>query len=97
MVHDMYPGYDGPRPKMQIYHGSADTTLHANNYEETIKQWAGVFGYDYTRPETTQANTPQSRYTTYTWGGGQLVGVYAQGVGHSVPMRGGDDMKFFEL
>ncbi|KAK3290537.1 Alpha/Beta hydrolase protein [Chaetomium fimeti] len=97
MVTDMYPGYDGARPKMQIYHGSADTTLNANNYNETIKQWCGVFGYDYTKPDNTQANTPQSRYTTYTWGDGQLVGVYAQGVGHSVPMRGSDDMKYFGL
>jgi acetylxylan esterase len=97
MVTDMYPGYDGARPKMQIYHGSADSTINANNYNETIKQWCGVFGYDYTKPDSTQANTPQSRYTTYTWGDGQLVGVYAQGVGHSVPMRGSDDMKYFGL
>jgi acetylxylan esterase len=96
MVFDMYPNYDGPRPKMQIYHGSADSTLNQNNYNETIKQWCGVFGYDYTKPDTTQANTPQSRYTTYTWGD-HLVGVYAQGVGHSVPIRGSDDMKYFGL
>jgi acetylxylan esterase len=96
MVFDMYPGYSGSRPKMQIYHGSADTTLYAANYNETIKQWCGVFGYDYTRPDATLPNTPQSRYTTYTWGD-KLVGVYAQGVGHSVPIRGSDDMKFFGL
>lgn len=96
MVFDMYPGYEGARPKMQIYHGSADSTLNQNNYNETIKQWCGVFGYDYTKPDATQANTPTSRYTTYTWGD-KLVGVYAQGVGHSVPMRGSDDMKFFGL
>lgn len=97
MVFDMYPGYEGPRPKMQIYHGSVDFTLSANNYNETIKQWTGVFGYDYNRPDSTQANTPQAGYTTYTWGDGQLVGVYAQGVGHSVPIRGDDDMTFFGL
>lgn len=82
---------------MQIYHGSADTTLHANNYNETIKQWAGVFGLDPAKPDVTQANTPQSRYTTYSWDNGKLIGVYAQGVGHSVNMRGADDMKFFGL
>lgn len=96
MVFDMYPGYEGARPKMQIYHGSADNTLNQNNYNETIKQWCGVFGYDYTKPDSTQANTPQSRYTTYTWGD-HLVGVYAQGVGHTVPIRGSDDMKFMGL
>lgn len=27
-VFAMYPGYSGPRPKMLIFHGSADTTLY---------------------------------------------------------------------
>ncbi|SPO01963.1 probable acetylxylan esterase (subclass of the carboxylic acid esterases) [Cephalotrichum gorgonifer] len=96
-VTDAYPDYDGPRPRMQIYHGSADTTLGANNYAETIKQWCGVFGCDPNAPEETAQNTPQASYTKKTYAGGQLVGIYAQGVGHSVPMRGADDMAFFGL
>ncbi|ORY70461.1 carbohydrate esterase family 1 protein [Pseudomassariella vexata] len=96
VVTDMYPGYNGTRPKMQIYHGSADTTLAPRNYNETIKQWVGVFGYDENAPVTTQANSPQNGYTTYTYGD-HLVGIYAQGVGHTVPIRGADDMKFFGL
>jgi len=92
----MYPGYEGARPKMQIYHGSSDTTLAAANYNETIKQWCGVFGFDYNKPDSTQSNTPQSGYTTYTWAD-KLVGVYARNVGHSVPMRGNDDLKFWGL
>lgn len=96
MVENMDPGYTGDRPKMEIYHGSADTTLLPNNYNETIKQWCGVFGLDYTKPDSTKANTPQSGYTTYTWGE-KLIGVYAQGVGHTVPIRGSDDMAFFGL
>jgi acetylxylan esterase len=113
MVFDMYPGYNGSRPKMQIYHGSADSTLLPNNYNETIKEWAGVFGYDYTKPDSTKANTPQSGYSeyrsvwqmwntsnylaaTYTWGD-HLTGIYAVGVGHTVPIRGSDDMKYFGL
>ncbi|KAK7722255.1 hypothetical protein SLS64_000791 [Diaporthe eres] len=98
MVKDMYPGYTGTYPKMQVYHGSADTTLYPSNYNETIKQWAGVFGFDYTKPDTTAANTPQSGYTTYSWGSPvKLQGIYANGVGHTVPIRGSDDMKFFGL
>ncbi|KAI0376298.1 carbohydrate esterase family 1 protein [Hypomontagnella monticulosa] len=93
---DMYPGYAGARPRMQIYHGSADTTLAAPNYNETIKQWCGVFGYDDTKPQTTTANTPQSGYTTYVFGD-HLTGIYANGVGHTVPIRGSDDMTFFGL
>jgi acetylxylan esterase len=93
---DMYPGYNGTRPRMQIYHGSADGTLLPPNYNETIKQWCGVFGYNENAPATTQANTPQSGYTKYTFGD-HLQGIYAQGVGHTVPIRGADDMTFFGL
>jgi acetylxylan esterase len=35
VVKNMYPGYSGVRPKMQVYHGTADTTLYPNNYNET--------------------------------------------------------------
>ncbi|CAK7210576.1 hypothetical protein SCUCBS95973_000834 [Sporothrix curviconia] len=85
------------RPRMQIYHGSADAILHPPNYRETIKQWCGVFGFDANAPDETQDNMPQTSYTTSTWGGGKLIGVYAEGVGHTVPVRGDDDMVFFGL
>jgi acetylxylan esterase len=91
---NMYPGYNGTRPKMQIYHGSADATLKPANYQETTKQWAGVFGYNYDKPESTKQNDPQSQYTRTIWGP-NVQGIYATGVGHSVPLRGADDMKFF--
>lgn len=82
---------------MQIYHGTADTTFNPENFNETIKQWCGVFGFDYTRPDSTQANTPQAGYTTYTWPDQQLIGTIASGVGHTVPIHGSQDMKFFGL
>lgn len=34
---NMYPGYNGTRPRMQIWHGSADSTLNPQNYKEEIK------------------------------------------------------------
>ncbi|KAF2258632.1 alpha/beta-hydrolase [Lojkania enalia] len=94
VVFDMDPGYDGPRPKMQIYHGSADYTLSSRNYQETMKQWAGVFGYNYDQPQATTQNDPQSGYTRTVYGP-MVQGIYAQNVGHTVPIRGSDDMKFF--
>ncbi|KAH7122209.1 acetylxylan esterase-like protein 1 precursor [Dendryphion nanum] len=94
VVFDMYPGYNGTRPKMQVYHGSADGTLRPQNYQETMKQWAGVFGYSYDKPESTKSNDPQSGYTRTIYGP-NVQGIYAQGVGHSVNIRGSDDMKFF--
>lgn len=94
VVFDMYPGYSGARPRMQIYHGSVDATLRPQNYQETMKQWAGVFGYNYDKPASTRQNDPQSGYTRTVYGE-RAEGVYASGVGHSVSVRGADDMKFF--
>ncbi|KAF7162613.1 hypothetical protein CNMCM5623_007838 [Aspergillus felis] len=90
----MYPGYNGSRPKMQIYHGSADTTLLPENYKETCKQWAGAFGYNYAAPRSVVENTPEAKYETTTWGD-KLQGIYATGVGHTVPIHGERDMIWF--
>ena len=90
----MDPGYTGARPRFQVYHGSTDTILHSENYEETVKEWTGVFGYDYTTPESSQDNYPEAGYTTQTWGVsdanplGTVQGIYAEGVGHTVPING---------
>ncbi|OCL09284.1 carbohydrate esterase family 1 protein [Glonium stellatum] len=83
VVHAMYPGYNGTRPKMQIWHGSADTTLAPQNYQEELKQWTGVFGVSMTVTDS-KSNTPDSGYTTSDYGD-SVQGIYAQGVGHSVP------------
>jgi acetylxylan esterase len=91
---NMYSGYSGSRPRMQIYHGSADTTLYPQNYYETCKQWAGVFGYNYDSPVSTLANTPGTNYQTTNWGP-NLQGIYATGVGHTVPIHGTQDMEWF--
>ncbi len=121
----MFPGYDGPRPKMQIWHGSADSTLAPANYQETIKQvrrirllwapfqlsreplgalllpnyardtefrrvaadtviqWTNVFGVSQT-PTSSVKNFPQANYQTDNYGD-NVQGIYATGVGHSVP------------
>lgn len=103
VVEAMYPGYTGARPRFQVYHGSVDEILHAPNYEETVKEWTGVFGYDYTAPESTQENFPEAGYTTQTWGVsdanplGTVQGIYAEGVGHTVPINGTMDMMWFGL
>jgi acetylxylan esterase len=92
---NMYPGYTGSRPKMTIYHGSVDTTLYPQNFNETMKEWSGVFGYSST-PSQTLANTPQQSYTKYVYGP-SVTGIYATGVGHTVPVRENDDLAFFGI
>ncbi|KAK0706588.1 Alpha/Beta hydrolase protein [Lasiosphaeria miniovina] len=83
VARNMFPGYTGPRPKMQIWHGSADGTLAPANYQEEIKQWTNVFGVDQT-PTSTVANFPERNYRTDNYGD-HVQGIYATGVGHSVP------------
>jgi acetylxylan esterase len=86
-----------------VYHGSTDTTLRPQNYKETVKQWTGVFGFDSSKPDSSKANSPKSGYTTDTWGvtaanpQGTVQGVYAKGVGHTVPIDGTQDMMWFGL
>ena len=89
VVKAMDEGYSGHHPRFQVYHGSIDTTLYPENYNESVKEWTGVFGYDYTSPDQTKTNFPKSGYTTDIWGVssanplGTVQGIYALNVSWS--------------
>ncbi|CAI6339643.1 unnamed protein product [Periconia digitata] len=83
VVRGMYPSYNGTRPRMQIWHGSVDGTLSPKNYDETIKQWTNVFGVSGT-PTSSKPDTPERNYRMDDFGG-NVEGIWAVGVGHSVP------------
>ncbi|KAL2018367.1 hypothetical protein VTK56DRAFT_902 [Thermocarpiscus australiensis] len=85
-----------PAARMQIYHGSADTTLNQNNSNETIKQF-GAASSTTTTPSATPRRPTRPPPGIPPQVGRQAVGVYVQGLDHSVPIRGADDMKFFGL
>jgi len=94
-----YPGYNGTRPRMLIWHGTADNTLRYPNYQESLKQWSNVLGL--TSSKTVQ-NSPQSGYTATIYGDGdvntaKLVGYSGQGVGHTVPVHESMDIAFFGI
>lgn len=67
IARDMSPGYDGPRPRMQIYHGDEDETISPQNYHETIKQYTALFGYS-TSPVETIPDSPEAPFTKYIFG-----------------------------
>ncbi|KAI0007280.1 putative Acetylxylan esterase A [Xylariaceae sp. FL0662B] len=99
MVRSYYPDYSGPRTRMQIFHGTADSTLAYPNYQEQLKQWSNVLGL---ADKVDATNTPQSGYTQTIYGEGdaataQLVGYSAQGVGHTVPQHPDMDIAFFGI
>ena len=47
------PGYTGHRPRVQLFHGDADTTINYKNFTEAIKEWTDVLGLA-TNPTSTQ-------------------------------------------
>ena len=83
------PGYTGARPRMEVWHGTADTTLNYNNFGQEILQWTNVLGVSST-PTTT--STPQSGWTETTYGGSGTMppveGISIAGVGHVLPIEG---------
>jgi poly(hydroxyalkanoate) depolymerase family esterase len=59
----MYPGYTGLRPRVQLYHGTADSTISYNNMGEAIKQWTNVLGLSETPAYEDTINPPAASYT----------------------------------
>ncbi|KAJ7703467.1 carbohydrate esterase family 1 and carbohydrate-binding module family 1 protein [Mycena metata] len=96
VVRAMYPGYTGGYPPIQEYHGTIDTTLLPENLGEEVKEWAGIFGYNAAAPTQVLQNTPLSGYTKSIYGP-DLQGILATNVGHTVPIQGNEDLKWFGI
>ncbi|EIN04563.1 carbohydrate esterase family 1 protein [Punctularia strigosozonata HHB-11173 SS5] len=95
LVRSGFPGFAGQRPKVQVWHGTADTTLFPQNFFEEIKQWTNVFGYSAT-PISNITNDPQAGYSFATFGP-NFEAILAQGVGHTVPEHAENVLEFFGL
>lgn len=63
-VRAMYPGYSGHRPRVQLFHGSADATINFGNFNEGIKEWTNVLGLSATPTSTTNGLTLGSHQAT---------------------------------
>ncbi|PRY02445.1 extracellular catalytic domain type 1 short-chain-length polyhydroxyalkanoate depolymerase [Allonocardiopsis opalescens] len=89
LVRGSYPGYTGPRPRMQVWHGTNDSTLRYPNFNEQIKQWTNVLGVGQTPAYT---DSPRSGWTRTRYGGtgttAPVEGVSIQGGGHDLPTSG---------
>ncbi|XVQ82296.1 extracellular catalytic domain type 1 short-chain-length polyhydroxyalkanoate depolymerase [Microbispora siamensis] len=85
----MYPGYTGRYPRMQLWHGTTDTTLAYPNFGEEIKQWTNLNGLSQTPSFT---DHPQSSWTRTRYGNtttqATVEGISISGVGHQLPMTG---------
>lgn len=63
LVRNAFPGYAGARPRVVIFHGTADSTVSPDNQVELIDQWTNVGGADQTADETaTVSGHERARY-----------------------------------
>ncbi|WP_189712320.1 extracellular catalytic domain type 1 short-chain-length polyhydroxyalkanoate depolymerase [Streptomyces phaeofaciens] len=85
LVRGAHPGYTGPRPRMQLWHGTEDDVLRYPDFGEEIKQWTDVRGLNQT-PAATDA--PAAGWTRTRYGGtgdqAPVEAISLQGVGHNL-------------
>ncbi|MFE9686935.1 PHB depolymerase family esterase [Streptomyces sp. NPDC006285] len=85
LVRNAYPGYSGPRPRMQVWHGTEDDVLRYPNFGEEIDQWTDVLGVGRTPAVT---DSPQTGWTRTRYGAtgdrAPVEAISLQGVGHNL-------------
>jgi poly(hydroxyalkanoate) depolymerase family esterase len=89
LVRGAHPGYTGPRPRMQLWHGTEDDVLRYPNFGEEIKQWTNVHGLTQT-PAATDSPAPGWTRTRYGATGDRapVEAISLQGVGHNLYASG---------
>ena len=97
IVRAAYPGYEGWRPKLQIFHGTNDEVLSYVNHGEAIKLWTDVMGLSET-PASVVQNTPLSGWTKSVYGpSGWLEAYSAAGVTHNIQNQEYTALALFQL
>jgi acetylxylan esterase len=98
LVRGAFPGYTGARPRMQLWHGTADEVLRYVNFGEEIKQWTNVLGVSQT---PTSTDTPQAGWTRTRYANGsgvvQVEATSMQDVPHNLPVQAAAAIHFFGL
>ncbi|KAB5559519.1 feruloyl esterase B [Coniochaeta sp. 2T2.1] len=98
IVQAAYPGYNGWRPKVQVFHGTADEVLNYTNFGEEVKQWTSVLGLCGSKPAKTEENNPFPNWTKYVYGkDGWLEAYSALDVTHNIGNHEDVAMKWFDL
>ena len=81
--------WSGPRPKVAVWHGTADTTVYPANMTEVMKQFTNVNGVDQTPDVTdTVAGYPHNVYKDAS-GNAQVETYSITGMGHAQPIDPG--------
>jgi poly(hydroxyalkanoate) depolymerase family esterase len=98
LVRSYDPGYTGHRPRLQHWHGTADTTLNFKVMAEDVKEWTNLLGLSET---PTGSDTPASGTAHQFWKNSCGYTVYEtfalSGVAHAVPFDGKAVAAYFGL
>ncbi|WP_197717018.1 extracellular catalytic domain type 1 short-chain-length polyhydroxyalkanoate depolymerase [Glycomyces terrestris] len=97
-VRSANPGYDGPWPRMQTWHGTEDQALFYPNFGEQVEQWTNVHGTDQVA-DFTDHPEPNWTRTRYGGTGGQALveAISMEGVDHGLPYQPVETLRFFGL
>jgi acetylxylan esterase len=99
LARGMYPGYTGYRPRLQLWHGTADATINYANMGQAILQWTNVLDLNAT-PNSTDTTTDPG-YTIEKWQntcGFTVLEAHTQaGGGHTTPINATSVIDFFGL
>ncbi|RAY11722.1 feruloyl esterase [Actinomadura craniellae] len=85
-VRSAHPGYAGPRPKVQIWHGGDDPLINPVSLERQRDQWTNVFGISAGPVSTTN---PRPGVVKSVYGAGQVETWLVQDMGHTYPVDPG--------
>ncbi|WP_438044538.1 extracellular catalytic domain type 1 short-chain-length polyhydroxyalkanoate depolymerase [Sorangium sp. So ce128] len=104
IVRKASPNFTGARPRLQLWHGTGDTTLNYDpNFPAEIAQWTNVLGLNQSDGKTSSFRGSSDTWnrSSYTNAAGKLVleTNSAQGAPHDLSGRGlwGDAVRFFGL
>lgn len=104
IVRKASPNFTGARPRIQLWHGTADTTLNYDpNFPAEIAQWTNVLGLSQSDSKTSSFKGSSDTWSraSYTNAAGTLLleTNSAQGAPHDLSGRGlwADAVRFFGL
>ena len=88
LVRDASP-HAGPWPKMQVWHGSTDSTVKPSNAEELVKQWGNVLSLQPNPDITDTVDGAAHRVWRDARGAVALEAYLVPGLAHGVPLDTG--------
>jgi len=80
------PNYMGPRPRVQIWHGTSDTTVTPTNMRELMEQWTNTAGIDQTDDATDMVDGATRRRYNDAGGVTRVETIEIPNMSHGTPV-----------